>query len=108
MASYTFTDDFGNTPVSLVGGETSSDIDLFDITLTDPTSDPFGIYAGSYTLLGGADGGTDTAQDNLDQPAFSVTTYAPEPGTGPAFVLVLAGAVWWTKKSRPKRLRYMK
>lgn len=94
-ASYTLIDNFANTPVDLVGGQSSGDIDLFDITLTDPQSDPLGTYNGTYGLIGGADGGADTAQDNLGQSDFSVTTVAPEPGTGAMIGgAMLAGLLW--------------
>jgi hypothetical protein len=97
-ASYSLTDNFANTPLYLVGGQSSADIDLFDITLTDPQGDPFGLYGGDYTLLGGADGGANTAQDVLSQTGFSVTTVAPEPGTlalftGSFLAVVLRGIV---------------
>lgn len=59
-------------PISLVGGTSSGDIDLFDIVLAKPETEPFGMYSGTYGLLGGADGGADTAQNNLAQVNFSV------------------------------------
>jgi hypothetical protein len=100
--SYTWLDDLANTPVDLIGSQSSSDIDLFDIVLTDPQSDLFGSYSGAYTLLGGADGGANTAQDFLAQAGFTITTVAPEPGT---FAL-LACAILMAM--RVKRLLYMK
>lgn len=100
--SYTWIDDLANTPVDLAGGQSSADIDLFDIALTNPQSDPFGTYGGTYTLLGGADGGADTAQDSLAQAGFSVTTAAPEPGTFASLSCVLLFAV------AVKRRGYMK
>jgi hypothetical protein len=82
----TFEDNFfaAYFPISLAPGATSGDIDLFDIVLADPETDPFGPYPGStYTLLGGMDGGADTAQDILAQVSFSVdvepASSTPEP-----------------------------
>jgi hypothetical protein len=78
---------FANVPPYLAPGTSSGDVDLFDITLADPESDPFGTYDGEYTLVGGMDGGADTAQDNLAQVGFSVdvepasVSAIPEPST---------------------------
>ncbi len=82
--SFTITDwFFTNVPVSLDGTSSSPDIDLFDVTLRNPLLDPPGTYLGSYTLLGGVDGG---AQDTLASPGFDVTTApsvtgVPEPAS---------------------------
>jgi hypothetical protein len=51
--SLTFDDDFFNTPISLDAGEASQDVELFDVTVSDPLLDAIGTYAGSYELLGG-------------------------------------------------------
>jgi hypothetical protein len=71
---------FANVPISLDGGQSSGDIELFDVSLTDPFTDSFGLYPGSYTLTGGVDG---NAQDALASADFSVTaqeaTGVPEP-----------------------------
>jgi len=91
---YTWIDDLANTPADLIGGQSSGDIELFDIVLTDPQSDPFGNYSGTYTLLGGADGGADTAQDFLAQAGFTITTVAPEPGTFAMLAGVILAAMW--------------
>lgn len=84
------TDNFyANVPWYLEPGESSGDIDLFDITLADPETLNFGVYQGTYTVQGGMDGGDDSAQLNLAQADFSVDVEAdsPEPGT-----LMLLGA----------------
>jgi len=76
--SFSITDQFFSTvPPSLAAGETSSDIELFDVTLSNPLLDPFATYAGDYTLVGGIDG---DAQDNIGSATFSVTS-VPEPST---------------------------
>lgn len=68
---------FVNVPISLVGGSSSGDIGLFDVTVSKPFDDAFTTYSGTYTLLGGVDG---NAQDVLGQTDFSVTvTTTPEP-----------------------------
>jgi hypothetical protein len=74
------TDDlfFANVPASLAAGESSGDIELFDVLVSNPLVDAPGMYQGSYTLFGGNDGGTDSAADNLGSANFSVTT-VPEP-----------------------------
>ncbi|HEX4137806.1 MAG TPA: hypothetical protein VHY84_24565 [Bryobacteraceae bacterium] len=86
-ASYTINDNFfTNVPISLAAGANSGDIDLFDVTLSNPIVDPNGSYSGSYGLLGGIDG---NAQDNLGAAVFSVTTITPEP----SFLVILAAAM---------------
>lgn len=65
-----------NAPLTLDAGASSGDIDLFQISASYPLQDAAGLYPGTYTIFGGADG---DAQDNLGQASFSVTTTAPEP-----------------------------
>lgn len=95
---YTLTDDFGNTPIYLTGGQSSGDVELFDITLADPVSDPSGLYPGTYGLIGGMDQGAQTASDNLAQADFSVNV-TPEPG---ALMLLGAGLalMGWAYRAR--------
>ena len=88
------TDQFLTTvPVSLDGNTSSGDIDLFDVTVSNPLLDPPGKYLGSYGLLGGADG---DASDNLASANFDVTTApggttVPEPGSWLLLGTALAG-----------------
>ena len=83
--SFTIADQFFTTvPLSLGGSSSSGDIELFDVTLSNPLLDPAGPYPGSYTLIGGFDA---NAQDNLGSATFDVTTGSgatetPEPSTG--------------------------
>ena len=90
-------------PFFLAGGEISGDIELFELTLSVPGSDPLGTYSGTYGLFGGSDG---SAQENLGQSTFSVNVVpssAPEPaslatlGMG----LVLIGLLFrWSRSTR--------
>lgn len=108
--SLTTTDQFFNTvPIYLAPegqvGDSSGDIELFDVTVSDPLLDAAGTIDGSYDLLGGADGGSDTASDVLGTAAFSVTTIAPTPEP-PSLYLLLSGllalaALAW-KGTRPR------
>jgi hypothetical protein len=88
------TDQFLTTvPVSLDGNTSSRDIDLFDVTVSNPLLDPPGEYLGSYGLIGGVDG---DASDNLASANFDVTTAAggatvPEPGSWLLLGTALAG-----------------
>jgi hypothetical protein len=82
--SFTIIDQFFATvPISLAGNTSSLDIDLFDVTVSNPLLDPPGKYLGSYGLIGGLDG---DASDNLASADFDVTTApggttVPEPGS---------------------------
>ena len=76
-----------NVPVSLDPGQATSDIELFDVLINHPFTDPFASYSGSYTLSGGAD---PAAQDLLTSVDFTVTAQngtsaVPEPS---AFALL--------------------
>jgi len=89
--SFAVNDQFFNTvPVSLAAGASSDDIELFDVTLSDPLQDAPSIYSGTYGLFGGDSG---DAQDNLAAQSFSVTSApatnpVPEPST---LCLLLSG-----------------
>ena len=87
---------FANVPISLASGGSSGDIELFDVTVSNPLLDAPGSYGISYTVLGGVDG---TAQDVVGGPSksgvsISVTTKA---GTSavpePASIYLLLGGV---------------
>ena len=105
--SLTTTDQFfNNVPIDLApsgdAGDSSGDIELFDVTASDPLLDVAGVYSGTYTLIGGTDG---NAQDNLGSANFSVTTLAPVPEP-PTICLLLTGvlatsfSIW--RKVRPQ------
>ena len=82
---------FANVPISLDGGFSSGDIELFSITLANPFNDPFVLYPGSYTLTGGIDG---SAQDILASANFSVTPQEPSSTVPePATVVLLLTAI---------------
>jgi hypothetical protein len=80
---------FANVPIFLAPGDSSGSINLFDVVVT---STP-GTYAGTYNLIGGEDGGANTAADNLAQANFSVTA-VPEPGTVAMLCAGLAVLAW--------------
>jgi len=88
---------FTNVPISVASGGSSGDIELFDVTVSDPFVNAFTTYNGNYTLLGGVDG---NAQDVLGQADFSVAV-TPEPRMW-APVLLLGGlsaiAAWRSRK----------
>jgi hypothetical protein len=89
---------FTNVPIKLGPGASSGDIDLFDVTLAKPETDPLGTYTGSYELIGGADGGNLSGQDNLAQANFSVNA-TPEPGYF-AFLAVGLALMGWLHHRR--------
>ncbi len=92
--SFTINDQFFSTvPFSLDPGTSSGDIELFDVTVSDPLADPGALYSGFYTLTGGAAG---DAQDVLGSESFAVDTTAastspvPEPSS---IYLLLSGGL---------------
>jgi hypothetical protein len=90
-ASLSTTDQFFNTvPISLAPGANSGDIELFDVTASDPLLDTPGVYDGVYTLFGGTDG---NAQDNLGQVEFSVDTAAPSAVPEPSSIYLLISGI---------------
>jgi hypothetical protein len=66
-----------NAPISLAPGQSSGQIELFDVDL--PKTIPVGTYGGSnvFSILGGADGGSGTAFGDLADTRFSVTVNSP-------------------------------
>jgi hypothetical protein len=75
---------FSNVPLFLNPHSSSGDIELFDVTLLKPFTDPLGTYAGTYTLTGGLDG---SADEVLALAGFSVAA-VPEPSS---VLLVFSG-----------------
>jgi hypothetical protein len=66
-----------NAPISLAPGQSSGEIELFDVDLSKTI--PVGTYSGSnvFSILGGADGGSGTAFSDLADAKFSVTVNGP-------------------------------
>jgi hypothetical protein len=100
---------FTNVPISLApegqAGDSSGDIELFDVTASNPLLDAAGVFSGSYELIGGADGGNDTGSDNLGTASFSVTTVAPTPEPSSLYllltgVLAMAAMAWRSMRSQ--------
>jgi hypothetical protein len=108
--SFTITDQFFNTvPISLAAagtaGDSSGDIELFDVSASNPLLDAAGVFSGAYTLVGGADGGAGTAMDNLGTASFSVTTVAQTPEPSSLYLLLtglLAMAAMAWRSMRPQ------
>jgi len=76
---------FVNAPLSLDPSGTSGDIELFTITVADGT--PYGLYAGTYQILGGADS---NASDVLASENFDIQI-TPEPSSLMLLASGLAG-----------------
>jgi hypothetical protein len=76
---------FMNAPLSLAGNGATPSIDLFTIAIPSPFA--FGAYAGTFTVLGGANA---NSQDTLGSASFTVqvgsAAAAPEPGTWSLFI----------------------
>ena len=93
--SFSTNDQFFNTvPISLdpsgQPGDSSGDIELFDVTVSSPLADPAGLYSGTYTLLGGTDS---DGQDVLSTANFSVTTTAPSTVPEPSSIVLLLSGI---------------
>ena len=84
---------FTNVPVLVAANSSSGDIELFDATVSNPFADTLTTYNGTYTVIGGVDGG---AQDVLAEAAFSVnvTNATPEPGYFALLGIGLALMTW--------------
>jgi hypothetical protein len=76
------------SPLSLGPGASSGSFQIFDISI--PLGAPFGLYSGSFDILGGA---SPAAFDPVGSADFAVNV-VPEPATGSMLLLALcAGAV---------------
>lgn len=86
-----FNDPFSNNvPFSLDAGASTGSIELLDVTIDNPVTDPAGYYGGTYTLLGGVDGGS---QDVLATFDFSVTIGTSSATPEPSTLILLCGSV---------------
>jgi hypothetical protein len=100
-----------NAPLFLDPMASSGPFELFDVTI-DPAA-PDGPYIANFvSILGGADGGTGSAFDDLVDISFDVqvqsaTSSAPEPGTFWMIGLVLlAACLTRTAVSRGKKVSF--
>jgi hypothetical protein len=91
---------FNNAPLSLAPGQSSGTIELFDVDLAAATTT--GTYAlNSFSILGGADGGTFSLFNDLADAQFSVTVNsaatvsAPEidPSSATSAIALLVGCL---------------
>ncbi len=101
--AFSFTDQFFTAvPLSLAPFTNSGDIELFDITVSNPFTDPFTVYSGTYELLGGGDGG---AQDLLATASFSATPQelsgTHEPVTPVLMISGLAALGFMRRRANP-------
>lgn len=97
LAGSSFTPDYldpflVNVPLSLDPGQSTADIELFEILLNNPFTDAFATYGGNYALSGGADS---NAQDLLTSVDFTITAQGdgsavPEPSSLPLMAISLA------------------
>lgn len=85
-----------NAPFTLAPSGTSGDIELFTITVADGT--PYGIYAGTYSIIGGADS---NAQDVLASENFNIQV-TPEPSS---LLLLVSGLAGFAGTLRRRRIR---
>lgn len=85
-------------------GDSSGDVELFDLTLSVPLRDAITTFPGTYTIVGGADA---NAQDIVGSANFSVST--PEPSTAylllAAFLAVSIRVLWDTRQRASSRLK---
>jgi hypothetical protein len=100
---------FANVPGVLAPsgqpGDSTGDINLFDIDVIAPLRDAPGSYLGLYTLVGGSEPGD---QDILGMAGFTVTTVTPEPSAIYLLVIglsaVLARGLWPAARRTPDRV----
>jgi hypothetical protein len=94
---------FFNEPVSLDGGDSTSDMELFDISIPVPFTP--GSYDGTFQVVGGVDG---NAQDILGTVDFTVqvagaTSPVPEPSSLLLLGAMFAGLRWFRPGRRRRR-----
>ena len=96
LAGNSFTPDFidpflNNVPLSLDPGQSTLDIELFDVAINSPFTDLPGTFAGTYALVGGVDS---NAQDVLNSAGFTATVPSgPTPIPEPSSVALLGAAL---------------
>jgi hypothetical protein len=91
---------FNNAPLSLAPEQSSGPIELFDVDLSSDTAT--GTYdLNTFSILGGADGGSDSLFNDLADASFSVTVASPavqaapeiDPTSATSGLMLLAGCL---------------
>lgn len=106
LAGGSFTPNFidpflNNVPLFLDPGQSTVDIELFDIALNNPFTDVPGTYVGNYALVGGVDV---DAQDVLNSANFSVTVNVPVSTVPePSSLLLMTSALIIMRLRRSKK-----
>jgi len=99
-------------PITVSANGNTGEFALFTVTANNPFLNPYGIYAGTISILGGAEVGgvydpgildlltTTSFSVVVNNPATPITSAAiPEPATWP-LVLAAGGSLWLYKRRR--------
>lgn len=93
-------------PLTVSAGGTTVNFTLFQVTVNDPFTVPYGLYTGTISLLGGVEV-NDVYDPNILDPlgdaTFSIevqdpSTAVPEPAFGPMVLAVTAGLVAYRRR----------
>ena len=85
-----------NAPIFLIPGQVSNPFLMFRVPI--PVAQPLGLYSGTFTVIGGQDGGDGSAQQPIGTGNFTVNV-VPEPST----TLLLGAGLITLLRCRRKR-----